>query len=81
MKVSDIVFRCFILSEIQENCYVLSLKGQDDCVVVDPGIDPSEVVEAIQNACRAPRNSWAFRPHCRRPRFRGRICQHSGVYR
>ena len=54
MKVSDIVFRCFILSEIQENCYVLSLKGRDDCVVVDPGIDPSEVVEAIQHDGKTP---------------------------
>ena len=54
MKISDIVFQNFVLSEIQENCYVLSLKGRDDCVVVDPGIDPSEVIDSIKNGGKTP---------------------------
>ena len=48
MKIANISCRVFVLSEIQENCYVLSGKGRDDCVVVDPGIDPAEVVDTIE---------------------------------
>ena len=54
MKYSDVVFQTFVLSEIQENCYVLSLSGRDDCVVVDPGINPSEVVDSIESAGKTP---------------------------
>ena len=49
MKISDISLRVFVLSEIQENCYVLSDKERDDCVVIDPGINPAEVVDAIKH--------------------------------
>lgn len=54
MKYSDVALQTFVLSEIQENCYVLSLCGRNDCVVIDPGIDPFKVVDSIKSAGRTP---------------------------
>ncbi len=54
MKYSDVVFQTFVLSDIQENCYVLSLNKRNDCVIVDPGINPSEVVAAIKDSGKTP---------------------------
>lgn len=30
------------------NCYVLSVEGRDDCVVIDPGAEPERIREAME---------------------------------
>jgi glyoxylase-like metal-dependent hydrolase (beta-lactamase superfamily II) len=40
--------RCIVSSQFAENAYVVWLPGRRDCVVVDPGLDPELIVEALQ---------------------------------
>lgn len=49
MKFNDLTIKRFILSEIQENCYVVSLRERDDCVIVDPGIGSEIVARELLN--------------------------------
>ncbi len=37
-----------------ENSYVISLAGRDDCVVVDPGFEPDKIVDYLQRAKLTP---------------------------
>ena len=55
MKLEDIVLKRFVLSDFEENAYVVSLKGRDDCVVVDPGMGAERIVEFLQQNRLTPR--------------------------
>jgi hydroxyacylglutathione hydrolase len=32
----------------QQNCYVAWLEGRSDCIVIDPGLEPARIIQAIQ---------------------------------
>ncbi len=55
MKLEDIVLKRFVLSDFEENAYVVSLKGRDDCVVIDPGMGAERIVEFLQQNRLTPR--------------------------
>jgi hydroxyacylglutathione hydrolase len=46
--VLSIKIHTFVLGLFQENCYLLVDEATNQAVVVDPGQDPDEVIEAIQ---------------------------------
>ena len=48
MKLADLEFRKAVLSDFQENAYVVSLAGRSDCVVVDPGAEPAPLIEKLR---------------------------------
>ena len=33
-----------------ENCYVVSLAGRSDCVVIDPGLEPARILAVLKDA-------------------------------
>lgn len=37
-----------------QNCYVVSLPGRDDCVVVDPGLEPGRILAVMRDAGLSP---------------------------
>lgn len=48
MRFADLEFRKAVLSDFQENAYVVSLAGRSDCVVVDPGAEPAPLIEKLR---------------------------------
>ena len=54
MNLSDLTLSSFTLSSFSVNCYVIAAKGRPDCVVVDPGLEPSQVIVAIKNSGLTP---------------------------
>ena len=48
MNISELVLRKVVLSDFQENAYVVSLKGSSDCVIIDPGMSPSPLFELLK---------------------------------
>lgn len=55
MKLSQISLKRFVLSDIQENCYLLSLKESSECVIIDPGLDAQPLVEFLQKESLVPK--------------------------
>ncbi|MBQ9370597.1 MAG: MBL fold metallo-hydrolase [Thermoguttaceae bacterium] len=48
MKYSDFTIKQFVLSAIEENCYVLAAPNAGrECVVIDPGKEPDQVVSYL----------------------------------
>ncbi|MBI84662.1 MAG: MBL fold metallo-hydrolase [Planctomycetaceae bacterium] len=37
-----------------ENCYLASLEGQDECLVIDPGLEPAKIVEQLEQLSLQP---------------------------
>lgn len=48
MRFADLEFRKAVLSDFQENAYVVSLAGRNDCVVVDPGAEPAPLIAKLR---------------------------------
>ncbi|MDO4585825.1 MAG: MBL fold metallo-hydrolase [Planctomycetia bacterium] len=48
MKLSDLEVKMFVLSDFQENAYVVRLKNRNDCVIIDPGLEPQELIEFLK---------------------------------
>jgi glyoxylase-like metal-dependent hydrolase (beta-lactamase superfamily II) len=41
--------RTIISAPFEENTYIVSLAGRDDCFVVDPGLEPELILEALRD--------------------------------
>ena len=54
MTYSDVVITTIVLSDIQENCFVVSKHGSDECVVIDPGMEPEKIVDFLREASLTP---------------------------
>jgi hydroxyacylglutathione hydrolase len=50
----EIELTAIVSSEFQENCYVARLRGRNDCLVVDPGLEPDRIVEYLASAELTP---------------------------
>ncbi len=48
MKLSDLRIQIFVLSEFGENAYALSVKGSADTVLIDPGLEPEEMINDLK---------------------------------
>ena len=47
MGKSPVVIRSVVSMPFDENTYVLSVTGRNDCIVVDPGFDPQAILELL----------------------------------
>lgn len=43
---SNLQIKVLPVGPIRANCYILSLKGRDDCVLIDPGAQPERILAA-----------------------------------
>ena len=48
MNLSDLTIKNFILSNFEENAYMISLKGSKDAVLIDPGLEPEKMINTLQ---------------------------------
>ncbi len=48
MKLSDIYVLRYILSDIEVNTYVIVKAGEKECLVIDPGMDASSLIQKIK---------------------------------
>lgn len=46
--------RTIVSAPYEENTYVLSLEGRRDCVIVDPGLQPGDIIEQVESAALEP---------------------------
>ena len=44
MKQSEIQLATIVSQPFGENTYIARLDGRDDCVVIDPGLEPEKIV-------------------------------------
>jgi hydroxyacylglutathione hydrolase len=45
---SAIQLATIVSSAFEENCYIAHLGGRNDCLVIDPGLEPRRVIEHLQ---------------------------------
>ncbi len=55
MKFADVVLSKVILSDFQENAYIVALKDRSDCVVVDPGMTPDRLLSFLESKNLTPK--------------------------
>ncbi len=48
MSPSDFQLATIVSDDFQENCYVAHLRGRNDCLVIDPGLEPRRIVEQLE---------------------------------
>lgn len=44
---SNLQIQALAVGPIRANCYILSLKDRDDCVLIDPGAQPERILAAV----------------------------------
>ncbi len=47
-------FSCIACAPFEENTYLARLEGRNDCVVIDPGLEPERVIEHIEDQALVP---------------------------
>ncbi len=45
---SKLQIQTLVVGPIRANCYILSLPGRDDCVLIDPGAQPERILAAVK---------------------------------
>jgi hydroxyacylglutathione hydrolase len=55
-SVTDLAIRAVQIVSVpfEENAYVVSLPGRDDCFVVDPGLEPQKIIQYLEKEKLAP---------------------------
>ncbi|MEX2186898.1 MAG: MBL fold metallo-hydrolase [Pirellulales bacterium] len=48
----------------EENCYILSIAGRTDCLVVDPGLEPGRILDHLEQRGLAPAAILNTHGHC-----------------
>ena len=48
MKRPDVQITRVVSADFDENAFVVSLEGRDDCLVIDPGLEPEKIVEHLE---------------------------------
>ena len=48
MPAPSIRVACVVSAPFEENTYIASLEGRDDCVVVDPGLEPDKILRYLE---------------------------------
>ena len=54
MLSSDVAIERFVLSDFQENAYVVSKRNSADCAIVDPGMEPEILIRFLQDKQLTP---------------------------
>jgi hydroxyacylglutathione hydrolase len=45
---------CVVSTPFEENCYIAHLDGRNDCIVVDPGLEPERIIDHLAKSGLAP---------------------------
>lgn len=58
MKTINVVIQKIVLSDFQENAYIVSLNRSSnaDCVIIDPGMDPEPLISFLQKNNLTPKS-------------------------
>ena len=48
MESSEIQIACIVSAPFEENAYIAWLKGRNDCLVVDPGLEPEKIITYLE---------------------------------
>ena len=51
---SSLTLKVFVLSDFEENCYLLFNKERRNCIVIDPGAHPCELIKFIRDNTLLP---------------------------
>jgi len=54
MKSSELNIQKFIFSDFQENCYLVHRVDSSECVIVDPGMEPDDLIAEIREQKLTP---------------------------
>ena len=54
MQHSDINITAIVSMPFEENTFVASIQQRNDCLVVDPGLEPDKVMEHLEHAKLVP---------------------------
>ncbi len=55
MLSQDVVIERFVLSDFQENAYIVSRRASSDCAIIDPGMEPDSLIKSVQERQMSPR--------------------------
>lgn len=47
MTESKLILATVVSDLFEENCYIAQIKGREDCLVVDPGLDPDRILAEL----------------------------------
>ncbi len=54
MRFADVVINSVVLSDFEENAYIVSRKDSTECVVIDPGMEAKPLVKYLQDRNLSP---------------------------
>jgi hydroxyacylglutathione hydrolase len=54
LSVPNLCIKTVTSRMFAQNCYVVSLPGRDDCVVIDPGLEPGRILAVMRDAGVSP---------------------------
>ena len=50
MPESQIIIQTVVSVAFEENCYLVHRDGRQDCLVIDPGLDPDKILEQLRHS-------------------------------
>lgn len=54
MQFDEMEIRVVVSAAFQQNTYVVWRPGREDCLVIDPGLDPEKILECLENEAVSP---------------------------
>ncbi len=42
-------FQAIVSAPFEENTYIASMPGREDCLVIDPGLEPDKIVASLKS--------------------------------
>ena len=54
MQFEQMEIRVVVSAAFQQNTYVIWRPGREDCVVIDPGLDPEKILKCLENEGLSP---------------------------
>ena len=54
MQHPEINITTVVSMPFEENTFIASIEGRDDCLVVDPGLEPDKIIQHLESAKLVP---------------------------
>jgi hydroxyacylglutathione hydrolase len=54
LEPGGVCLRTIVSTSFEENCYLAYLEGRSDCLVVDPGFDPAQILDELDRLKLVP---------------------------
>jgi len=49
MQTSKVIILTIVSAAFEENCFLVHREGRQDCLVIDPGLEPDKILEQLKN--------------------------------